>query len=60
MGHHRVFLDHLVARVCSSRMQGSRPIYEFTYNGTRQRVAITVSNNGYIVGANPRSLPKED
>ena len=41
-------------------MQGSRPIYEFTYNGTRQRVAITVSNNGYIVGANPRSLPKED
>ena len=41
-------------------MQGSRPIYEFTYNGTRQRVAITVSDNGYIVGANPRSLPKED
>ena len=41
-------------------MQGSRPIYEFTYNGTRQRVAITVSENGYIVGANPRSLPKED
>ncbi|MBQ9043208.1 MAG: hypothetical protein IJ111_10405 [Eggerthellaceae bacterium] len=41
-------------------MQGSRPIYEFTYNGTRQRVAITVSDNGYIVGANPRSLPKEN
>ncbi len=41
-------------------MQGSRPIYEFTYNGTRRRVAITVSDNGYIVGANPRSLPKEN
>lgn len=41
-------------------MQGSRPIYEFTYKGTRQHVAITVSNNGYIVGANPRSLPKEN
>lgn len=41
-------------------MQGSRPIYEFTYNGARQRVAITVSDNGYIVGANPRSMPKED
>ena len=40
--------------------QGTRPIYEFTYNGTRQRVAITVSENGYIVGANPRSMPKED
>lgn len=40
-------------------MQGSRPIYEFTYNGVRHRVAITVSENGYIVGANPRSLPKE-
>ena len=41
-------------------MQGTRPIYEFTYNGTRQRVAITVSENGYIVGANPRSMPEED
>lgn len=39
-------------------MQGTRPIYEFTYNGAWQRVAITISRNGYIVGANPRSLPK--
>ena len=41
-------------------VQGTRPIYEFTYNGSRQRVAISVSDTGYIVGANPRSLPKEN
>ncbi len=39
--------------------QGSRPIFEFTFNGIRHRVAITVSRNGYIVGANPKSLPEE-
>ena len=33
-----------------------RPIYEFTYNGTTQRVAITTGDNGYIVGANPVSI----
>lgn len=30
-----------------------RPIYECNYNGKIQRIAITVSNNGFIVGANP-------
>ena len=30
--------------------------YEFTYNGKKQRIAVQVSNNGYIVGANPKSL----
>ncbi|MEW2302217.1 RICIN domain-containing protein [Streptomyces sp. NPDC006655] len=30
-----------------------RPIYETVYNGTTQRVAITVGGNGFIVGANP-------
>lgn len=30
-----------------------RPIYEFVFNGVKQRVAITVGDNGYIVGANP-------
>lgn len=40
-------------------MQGSRPIYEFAYNGVRHHVAITVSSNGYIVGANLKPLPKE-
>lgn len=40
------------------RGQG-RPIYEFTYEGTTRRIAITVASNGYIVGANPRSVQKE-
>ncbi|WP_201788750.1 hypothetical protein [Pseudomonas frederiksbergensis] len=37
--------------------QGSgvgRPIYELTINGQSQRIAVTVGNNGYVVGANPR------
>ena len=33
-----------------------RTVYEFTYNGKKQRIAVQVSNNGYIVGANPKSL----
>lgn len=40
------------------RDQG-RPIYEFTYEGTTRRIAITIGSNGYIVGANPQSVPKE-
>ena len=30
-----------------------RPIYEITFNGQMQRIAITVGDNGYVVGANP-------
>ncbi|MCP4308913.1 MAG: hypothetical protein GY788_29390 [bacterium] len=30
-----------------------RPIYEVMFNGQTQRVAVTVSDNGFIVGANP-------
>ncbi|WP_257204961.1 hypothetical protein [Shouchella clausii] len=37
--------------------RNSRPIYEVVFNGQKQRVAITVGNNGFIVGANPKSLP---
>jgi filamentous hemagglutinin len=33
-----------------------RTIYEFTYNGEKQRIAVQVSKNGYIVGANPKSI----
>ncbi|MFU2164939.1 hypothetical protein ACMZ6Z_09235, partial [Streptococcus pluranimalium] len=36
------------------RGQG-RPIYELTVNGEVKRVAITVGDNGFIVGANPVS-----
>ena len=37
-----------------------RPIYEFKYEGITRRVAITIGSNGYVVGANPKSVPKED
>jgi hypothetical protein len=33
--------------------QNTRPIYEVMFNGRAIRVAVTVGNNGYIVGANP-------
>ncbi|MDZ7923274.1 MAG: hypothetical protein U5M23_04290 [Marinagarivorans sp.] len=33
-----------------------RPIYEVIYNDTRHHVAVTVSNNGFIVGANPARI----
>ena len=33
-----------------------RPIYEFVYNGKLRRVAISIGSNGYIVGANPKSV----
>lgn len=33
-----------------------RTIYEFVYNGVTQRIAVQVSTNGYIVGANPKSM----
>ena len=33
-----------------------RPIYELIYGGVKQRVAITTSGNGFVVGANPTSL----
>ena len=34
-----------------------RKIYEVTFNGKKQYIAVTVGDNGYIVGANPASLP---
>lgn len=40
------------------RGQG-RPIYEFIYDGVTRRIAITIGSNGYVVGANPKSVPKE-
>lgn len=49
-------LAHIVD--CQGRGQG-RPIYEFTYEGTTRRIAITIGSNGYVVGANPKSVPKE-
>ena len=33
-----------------------RPIYEVMFNGKKYTTAITVSENGFIVGANPTTL----
>jgi WXG100 family type VII secretion target len=53
--------DYLVKAVEDNNIVGyqgrGRPIYEFTYNGERRRVAISIGENGYIVGANPSSFP---
>ncbi len=38
-------------------MQGARPIFEVEFNGKTHRIAVDVSSNGFIVGANPTSLP---
>lgn len=41
--------------------QGSgtgRPIYESMINGKKYKIAITVGNNGYVVGANLRGSVK--
>ena len=37
-------------------MQGNRPVYKISDKGQEQLIAVTVSDNGYIVGANPVSL----
>lgn len=39
--------------------RGGRAIYEFRYCGQLRRIAISIGNNGFIVGANPTSIPKE-
>jgi len=33
-----------------------RPIYELIYKEKKQRVAITIGSNGFVVGANPKSI----
>jgi hypothetical protein len=33
-----------------------RPIYEVIYNDTLHQIAVTMSNNGFIVGANPARI----
>ncbi|MFJ9905203.1 hypothetical protein ACIRVK_20285 [Streptomyces sp. NPDC101152] len=30
-----------------------RPIYEVAFQGKTQRLAISVGDNGYVIGANP-------
>lgn len=39
-------------------MQGTRPIFETTFKGATHRVAVTVGDNGFVVGANMASKVK--
>jgi hypothetical protein len=34
-------------------MQGTRPVFQVMYKGDVKNIAITIGDNGYIVGANP-------
>ncbi|MFM5981883.1 MAG: hypothetical protein ACKO9I_15215 [Sphaerospermopsis kisseleviana] len=56
--------DAVIAAVTSGTFLGyqgtvepRREIYELIFNGKKQLIAVTVGDNGYIVGANPASLP---
>ena len=52
--------DFVLTAVSSGRIVGyqgkgtGRPIYEVDYHGKTYQVAVTIGDNGYIVGANPR------
>ena len=35
-----------------------RAVYEYQFNGTIKHIAIQISDNGYIVSANPRSVSR--
>ncbi len=51
------FLMHALSEGKVVGMQRTRVIYEVFYEGSLRRVAISVGNNGFIVGANPKSIP---
>ena len=38
--------------------QRGRPVYEVVYDGKTYEIAISVGNNGFIVGANPTGRPR--
>ena len=35
-----------------------RAIYQFIFKGEIKYISLSVSDNGYIVGANPRTKPR--
>ncbi|MBW4603267.1 MAG: hypothetical protein KME29_27830 [Calothrix sp. FI2-JRJ7] len=59
-------LDAVMAAVTTGKIVGyqgkshnkPRAIYEFTFKGDTKFISLSVANNGYIVGANPRTKPK--
>ena len=51
------FIMHAIANGKVVGTQRTRTIYEVMYEGRLQRVAISIGDNGFIVGANPKSIP---
>lgn len=55
--------DVIIAAVTQGRVIGyqgrrkTRTVYEVSFNEKTQYIAVTVGDNGYIVGANPRTSP---
>ncbi|MCL6750626.1 hypothetical protein KBT16_06375 [Nostoc sp. CCCryo 231-06] len=53
--------DAIITAVTQGKIIGyqgrkkTRTIYEINFNGKIQYICVTVSDNGYIVGANPRT-----
>jgi len=54
-----VFRTALKGKIIGFQANDStRPIYEYTYKGRTYMISITISKEGYIVGANPRTKIK--
>ena len=51
-----VYQGHVVG---TQGKRDPRTVYEFIYNGKKQRIAIQVSTNGDIVRANPKGVKEE-
>lgn len=52
--------DFIMAALSKGKKVGiknTRDIYKVVYKGKTQRVAIQIGSNGFIVGANPKSIP---
>ncbi|MBD2692838.1 hypothetical protein [Anabaena catenula] len=53
--------DAIITAVTEGKIVGyqgrkkTRPIYEVNFNGKTLYISVTVSDNGYIVGANPKT-----
>ena len=51
------FVMAAVTRGKQVAMQNTRPGFEVNFQGSTRRVAVQVGSNGFIVGANPVSMP---
>lgn len=51
-----VYQGHVVG---TQGKRSPRTVYEFIYNGQKQRIAVQVGSNGYIVGANLASMKEK-